>query len=257
MDTAMRDLDQLRERGEPTTGRKLGLVALASLLSVTALLAMGTMLQGGSPNATPHLEPDLLSQLALSASANSGDQGAGVTQRAASAEAVKPESLSFPATLLDREEAILEATIRAAEAEHAQLAAPQPSLGEPPRVADVPAADLAVADNARLARVAKHDPMVASALPKIHEENAEVGHEGSFTLQVVSYDDRKEAETFASSLRARGHRAFVVQADVPDRGRFYRVRVGPFAGRKEARNYQDQFERDEQMRTIVVSNKEK
>ncbi len=254
----MRDLDQLRERGEPATGRKLGLVALASVLSVTAALAMGLMVQGADPQSAMHPEPDLLAQLALSGASTQAEANVATP----SPHTVKPESLSFPATLLDREEAILEATVRAAEAEHARLA--RGSTGSRayddrpiPSVSDVPAANFAVSDSARLARVAKHDPMVAEALPRNHAENAEVGHEGSYTLQVVSYEDRTEAETFASNLRARGHRAFVLQADVPDRGRFYRVRVGPFLGRKEARNYQDQFERNEQIRTIVVSNKEK
>jgi cell division septation protein DedD len=55
-------------------------------------------------------------------------------------------------------------------------------------------------------------------------------------------------------LRARSHRAFVTQAEVPGRGRFFRVRVGPFTTRKEAESYQARFEADEHMHTIVVSN---
>jgi cell division septation protein DedD len=73
-------------------------------------------------------------------------------------------------------------------------------------------------------------------------------------LQVVSYEDRHEAHTFANALRARGHKAFVAEADVPDRGRFYRVRIGPFSTRQEAISYQNRFEELEHMHTILVSN---
>ena len=124
-------------------------------------------------------------------------------------------------------------------------------------MAEVPAGQLAGADRARLERVAKHDPMVAETLPTSTAETAPVGREGKYTLQVVSYDKREEAEEFAKALRTRGHKAYVMQAEVPERGRFYRVRVGPFDHRQEARGYQDQFEEDEHMRTILVSNKDK
>ncbi|MFT3922867.1 MAG: SPOR domain-containing protein [Myxococcales bacterium] len=251
MDTAMRDLDQLRERGEQTTGRKVGLFALAGVLSVTAVLAMVLTLQDGDAKAAQP-SPDLLAQLALAPSPT--DPAA----PSKSAE-VRLDSLSFPTTLLDRDEVALEATVRAAEAEHEQLTGvARPGLDLPtPSVAEVPAAQLAGADRARLARVAKHDPMVAETQPTHTAETAPVGHEGTYTLQVVSYERREEAEEFAKTLRTRGHKAYVMQAEVPERGRFYRVRVGPFSARQEARDYQDKFEADEHMRTILVSNKDK
>jgi DedD protein len=251
MDTAMRDLDQLRERGEQTTGRKLGLFALAGVLSVTAVLAMVLTLQDGDAKAAQP-GPDLLAQLAT------GTPGDNIQPPAAS-PTVKLDSLSFPTTLLDREEAVLEATVRAAQAEHDELSGQPAGVVDlpPPSVAEVPAGQLAGADRARLERVAKHDPLVAETLPTKKAETAPVGREGTYTLQVVSYDSREEAEEFAKALRTRGHKAYVMQAEVPERGRFYRVRVGPFDHRHDARSYQDQFEQDEHMRTILVSNKEK
>ena len=55
-------------------------------------------------------------------------------------------------------------------------------------------------------------------------------------------------------MRGRGHSAFVVAADVPGRGRYHRVRIGPFDSRAEALRYQRDFERDERMHTLVVRN---
>jgi cell division septation protein DedD len=259
MDTAMRDLDQLRERGDETTGRKVGLFALAAVLSVAAIFAMSLMMQGGDEPAEA-LESDPLTALALAPS-SALPAGAAPAAAAPKAPEVKPESLSFPSTLLDREDAILEATIRAAEKEHAALSGkPVSDLGSipdlrAPSVADLPARSLATEDSARLARVAKHDPLVAETMPtSARSAPAPVGHEGLYTLQVVSYETRAEAEQFASALRARGHKAFVALADVPDRAPVFRVRIGPFSTRQEAIAYQDSFENQERMHTILVSN---
>jgi cell division septation protein DedD len=286
MDSAMRDLDQLRERSsDQSRGRRLGLFALAWGLSLTATVAMALVLQG-SDTATAKPEPDPLAALLLASEP--------AAPPSTPAPEIRPESLTFPARLLDRDDAVVEATVRAAEAEHRALGGVETRQAElergrasgsareqnnedkgpgpagagltrgehpidlpTPSVADLPAAGLAASDNEHLARVARHDPMVAEALPTGTGERAPVGHEGAYTLQVVSYEQRKEAEVFASALRARGHRAFVAQADVPERGRFYRVRVGPFSTRHEARAYQDRFEEAEHMRTILVSNKDK
>jgi cell division septation protein DedD len=252
MDTAMRDLEQLRERGDETTGRKVGLFALAAVLSVSAIFALGLMLRSsGEAEDDANLDP--LAQLALTAEARPQAKAL-----LAKPPEVKPESLSFPAALLDREEAMLEATIRAAEEEHAVLSGRAPAeVPDLPRpsLADLPAGSLAIDDSARLARAAKHDPLIAEGIPtQTRGESAPMGHEGAYTLQVVSYDNRAEADQFATALRARGHKAFVTRAEVPDRGQFFRVRVGPFSTRQEAIGYQDAFERDERMHTILVSN---
>jgi len=78
------------------------------------------------------------------------------------------------------------------------------------------------------------------------------GHEGEFTLQVISYDRPEPSRAFAEGLRAKGHPAFVVTAEVPSRGRYYRVRVGPFKSRAEAETYRRKFEDQEHMNTFVV-----
>jgi len=263
MDTAMRDLDQLRERGDESTGRKLGLFAMAAVLAVAAVFAMGIMIGRGDAEevAAP---TDPLAQLSLAPSVQA--QPAAVVE-------MKPETLSFPSTLTDREDPAVEATVRAAAQEHAALTGAQPmadlalppaspapvALPEPMQLPSKPAHDLfpasreATDNTQRLERVARHDPLVASALPSAApNELAPHGHEGAYTLQVVSYESSEQAERFAKNLRSRNHKAFVMQAEVPGRGRFFRVRIGPFEVRKDALDYQASFERDEHMHTIVV-----
>ena len=255
----MRDLDQLQERGEEGRGRRLWLLGLASLLSLAALVATLSLM--GSEEDPEAAGVDPLTELALSAPASQAPRAE------AAPPALKPEALSFPSTLVERsapqrgkpdsdsDDALIEATVRAAAAEHAAMS------GEPPLPqltaktnAELPAGRIVTSDNLRLSRLAKHDPLVASALPKrVTTGLAPPGSEGAFTLQVVSYEAREPAESFAATLRSRGHKAFVAQADVPGRGRFFRVRVGPFTTRKEAEAYQGRFEHDEHMHSLVVT----
>jgi DedD protein len=125
-------------------------------------------------------------------------------------------------------------------------------------VASIPAAVAAGPGARSLHKTAKHDRMVARALLADSDdgnEPAERGHDGEFTLQVISYDSPEPSRAFAEGLRAKGHAAFVVAADIPDRGRYYRVRIGPFKNRFQADAYRRKFESEEQMNTFVVREK--
>jgi len=246
MDEAMRDLEQLRERGDEQRGKKLGMLLLASSLSVAAVIALSLGMGRRVDNEADHA--DKLTDLVLSAPTHT--EGAVSKPRD-----IAPETLSFPRTLGDREDPLLEATVQAAREERAAL---KPDARDVPHAGTLPAARLADDDTARLSRVSKHDALVAQAMTQpASTDRAPAGSEGAFVLHVVSFEDRSEADKFADTLRARQHRAFVAQADVPGRGRYYRVRVGPFATRREAETYQQAFEAAEHMHSILVTNANK
>ena len=101
---------------------------------------------------------------------------------------------------------------------------------------------------------AKHDPLVAATVPE-NTKPAAAGHEGRYTLQVISYRNAQEARIFASALRKRGHAAYVTTGNVEDRGMHWRVRIGPFETRQQAQSYRTTFEREEGMNTFIVRNK--
>ena len=124
-------------------------------------------------------------------------------------------------------------------------------------VASIPAAVAAGPGARNLHKTAQHDPLVAQALRGDEPEGdpAPRGHDGEFTLQVISYDSPEPSRAFAEGLRAKGHAAFVVAADIPERGRYYRVRIGPFKNRFQAEAYRHKFESEEQMNTFVVREK--
>ena len=117
----------------------------------------------------------------------------------------------------------------------------------------VPAALAAVSAGRAVPR-ARQDPLFAAAMraPSPRRAPAAEGRPGAFTLHVISYDRVELARTFAAGLRAKGHSAFIVTADVPERGRSFRVRIGPFTSRQHAEAYRRRFEAEEQMNTVVL-----
>jgi septal ring-binding cell division protein DamX len=66
-------------------------------------------------------------------------------------------------------------------------------------------------------------------------------NKGRFTLQISSFQDKKEAENFARKLE--GEHPYLVQSDIPGKGVWFRVRLGDYASDKEAKTAKLSFER--------------
>lgn len=77
-----------------------------------------------------------------------------------------------------------------------------------------------------------------------------------YALQVGSYQQVAEANAAVQKWKGKGYPAYLMIADIPDRGRWYRVRLGGFASRAEANKYKKQFEAQEAVETIVVMNEQ-
>ena len=58
-----------------------------------------------------------------------------------------------------------------------------------------------------------------------------------FSVQVASLRFSDDADLLAAELRKKGYDAYVVPADIPGKGKLYRVRIGAFKVRKEASSY--------------------
>jgi DedD protein len=117
----------------------------------------------------------------------------------------------------------------------------------------MPAGVVASSASGKLAKAARHDKLVAASLPKRSTlPRARVGAEGEYTLQVISFDSAGQAQEFADGLRAKGYEAFVSMGDVDGRGRYYRVRIGPFSTKPQAEAVRHTFETVERMNVIVV-----
>lgn len=77
---------------------------------------------------------------------------------------------------------------------------------------------------------------------------------GAFTLQISAFQSRSEAERFAAKLRDRGYAPYIVTAEVPNKGTWYRVRMGSFPSRDAASRYLADFKRETQIQAFVAAN---
>jgi cell division septation protein DedD len=101
-----------------------------------------------------------------------------------------------------------------------------------------------------LTKVASDAAQISAPAPS--SDIAPPGHEGGYQLQVSSFPTQGEAQAFADQLRARGHKAYVVEAHVPGRGTWFRVRIGPFTTQHAATQYRTGFEAKERVVPFVV-----
>lgn len=70
---------------------------------------------------------------------------------------------------------------------------------------------------------------VITAIDKPEDKpKTKLDEKGKFTLQLSSFQDKQEAETFLSSVKAAGYQAYVTEAEVSGKGTFYRVRMGTY-----------------------------
>ncbi len=280
MDSAMRDLERIQERDPDDGGlsRRAGAFALAALATLAVVYAMS--LQLAPPEAT-HAEADPLAAL---------DRAAALSREAEAAAAsmetpteVDRTALTFPERLGDtdpveeRPEVAalfaqasaelrrLDATAPPAEAEGPATAppfvvpartaapAPLPTTAAAVLPTTLPASVASTAEGRALVADSADDALLAAALPDATPAApGEVGHEGRYSIQVASFRTVEEAELLASGLRAKGHDTYVMEADIPGRGLFHRVRIGPFAQRGEARSYRQRLEAAEHLGAIVV-----
>lgn len=58
-----------------------------------------------------------------------------------------------------------------------------------------------------------------------------------YSIQIGSYQSMQEANSKVSAWKQSGYPSYVMIADIPNRGRWYRVRIGGFATRKDASLY--------------------
>jgi DedD protein len=267
MDTAMRDLELIQERTEDDSpGRKAAMLGMAGLSTVALVFAMGVVLGGGSSEADEARDEDPLAALAAVMPAEEPEHA---TEPESAASAPSESSLaagevSFHGQLTDDRPEV-EAALAAAAAEQQMLDTraakelgtnvsangmqiPSAAFGEPVPVARAPIAvtSAATAPAGDIARVPN-----SNSIPE-GVRHASTGHDGAFTLQVASYRTQEEATIFAEALRARGHSAYTARADLPGRGIYFRVRVGPFESRVGAERYRATFEREEAMNSYVV-----
>lgn len=261
MDNEFRDLEQIQERDDDTALRRLSLIAMGAFAVVAVIFATGVVVvQGVDREPDPDYDPleEMLEAGEFAKSNNNND----LAESAAPGSApLEREGLTFPEVLREhdsRAEVQAAMAAAAAEAEH-----PDPVIA----MDGVPSVE-APSNDTLPAPVAAGDPLAATPSVEAHEaprqpQAAEAPAvrkspeaEGRYGLQVISYTRADQANRYAEVLQERGHSAYVVSHNEPGRGTYWRVRIGPFKDATEAEAYRARFEKEEQLKTMVVQSAE-
>lgn len=108
---------------------------------------------------------------------------------------------------------------------------PGPQTGEPTNEPAPAATD----ENAGLVSDAQISPEPAEQPPT--NQFTSPGIQGvRFAVQIAAFRANPKAQGLKTMLQGRGYAAYVVEADIPESGHYYRVRVGPFGTSGEARD---------------------
>jgi cell division septation protein DedD len=245
----VRNLEQIQEEDGRRPSRLLTF-ALASMGGAAIVVALVMMASRASP--ASRSEHDPLAKLV--SEARSAGPGA---------EQLDGRDVTFPAILSDKDApttalaAVRDERGRLVEQPQAQLnpigaAEPPPATDRLP-VVPLPAGIML---NATPVSSEPKDSLTALAAQASRTPDkadlALAGEDGGVELQVASFKEQLDADAFVDELRKRGHRAFRLAADVPERGIWHRVRIGPFKSRYEAEQYKKDFEKSERIAPFVV-----
>jgi cell division septation protein DedD len=254
---SIRNLEQLQEEDDDRRmprGATMALVVLGGACVVFAGLALG-----GRTSQSPAPKSDPLGDLVSQRSR----PGAPGPTSARPATELSPRDVTFPQMLSDDEKPPT-ALAAVRPAGPGAPAAPTPAVPtQPPPPTDrlpvVPLPAQAVLEATPVVtRPRDALTRAASAAAQIDmpatpsAEAAPAGHEGGYQLQVSSFRTQAEAQGFADQLRERGHKAYVVEAHVPGRGTWFRVRIGPFQNQHAASQYRTGFEAREHVVPFIV-----
>jgi len=262
MENRLRDLEQIQEKDIDESARRMGLILLASIAVLAVIFSIGVVVGSGSKSNHRYTDDPLARIESLNLLTAQYKDKSPISSR------VRAEDLSFPSVLTQKQDPPeVAAAVAAAAAEEAELNAELSRFSDPVQDKDVsvlepPGGSQTISSSASkisserrlVSDRSKVDLGVSVRKPALREM-VPAGREGEFNIQVMSYESREPAIAFAKGLRARGHRAFVVNAKIPDRGTYWRVRIGPFESKWQAEQYRRKFEQEEHLNVIVVRNK--
>jgi len=201
--------------------------------------------------------------------AQSHDLLTALDEKAAAMQKVNEEPpLTFQKTLTEKapppepsKPARVEAPKPAEPPKVAEAPKPEPAKVEPPKVAEAPKpeAPRPVAEApkgtvpqtpvaTRTAPAEARDPARAKtvklAVPPPRAPMPAAAPQSGWTLQLHASQDKADADRFAATMREKGYAPYLVDADVPGRGTWHRVRLGSFPNKDAASKYLADFKRE-------------
>jgi DedD protein len=240
----MRDSHRMKEKYDLSLdSRQVVSLLVAGVVVIGAVFVLGVLV-GKKLAGSQHLDrtPDLLSAL---------DQKSAALERARAAPALTfQEELTADAGSARASPPSAKAV--AEKKAETTPKAPEPKAEPPRALADKkPDAPAKPVDAGAIAT--KSAPgAVTGPLAKAPDTSVP---NGPWTLQLGASQNRDDAERMVSRLREKGYAPYIIAADVPGKGTFYRVRMGSFATKEAAGRYLEDFRRETKTEAFVASTK--
>ena len=83
-------------------------------------------------------------------------------------------------------------------------------------------------------------------------KESELQKKGRYFIQVAAFRDAADAENEASKLNKKGYKTLIVKAEIPNKGTYHRVRLGPFTSLKKAKSFAAKLEKKENISTYIA-----
>lgn len=270
----MRDSHRLKEKYELSLdNRQIVTITVASLVVLGGVFMLGVVVgkkltQESQALAVAPQPADLLGQLDRRTEALENLKGD------AAAPLTFQEELTKKAPTLTMEPPVVKPVVAVAEAprpveppkpvEVKPVEAPKPVAEAPADVEEAAAKEEApvVAAKEKLPETPKAEPVptrtvdgggLKEAFGKAQKAPVDTAANGQWTVQLSAYQDRAEADRFAAGLRDKGYAPYIVEASIPGKGTWFRVRMGRFASKDSASSYMDDFKRETAMNAIVTT----
>jgi cell division septation protein DedD len=153
----------------------------------------------------------------------------------------KQEEFTFYKTLTDKENKTVSIDLKPRSANEDRQADKKQASAEEPKDKGEQAAkkDNKGETGAEKEKAASPPKQPASKQPPVQAKKEATPTHGPgsklrYTIQVASYQEKEMAEEEARRMKTRGYAAFVVSSSVPDKGTWYRVRLGSFSNKAAA-----------------------
>lgn len=241
----LRNLDQIQEQ-DGGSGRGLGpwLLGAGGVAAIVLAMVMSMPEKHVAAESTEDPLAELLAK-AKEVQSTPADQ-------------LSPDHASFAQILTDKERP--STALVAVKASDGRLIEPVEKLlpAPPPPADDLPVVPLPVGKLLDSTKLTAEPQDGLAGLAADHAQlppgsrREEAGSPGDYQIQVAAFNERKEADAYVEELRMRGHRAHAVAVQLPNRGLWYRVRVGPFKDKLKAIAYKVDFEQKEGMATMLI-----
>lgn len=167
----------------------------------------------------------------------------------------KKEDLTFYRTLTEKGERTVSIdlpprTQQDAPAPAAKMPEPAPATGSG---GSVPPPE--PAPGRKTEQASKRQPAKAPlpAAKKEHPSAKTAGAAVRYTIQTGAYAERTMAEEEVRTLKRRGYAAFLVATNIPEKGTWYRVRIGSFSNKESAERLANDLRAKEGIAPLIAT----